>query len=118
MPYDNGCAIFLGDEAKTFLITVDHFVGHAIQMTLRGERKARPLTHDLIKSVLDRLNGTLDRVVIDDLWNTTYYAKLYLKVGKEEIEIDARPSDSIAIAVRSDAPIFVSDGILDRKSVV
>jgi bifunctional DNase/RNase len=51
--------------------------------------------------------------VIDDLWNTIYYAKVYIKKGKEEMEIDARPSDAIALAVRFDAPIFVADGILD-----
>lgn len=71
------------------------------------------MTHDLLRNVIDRLNVTLDRVVIDDLWNTIYYAKLYLRKGSEELEIDARPSDAIAMAVRFDAPIFVSEGILD-----
>ena len=52
-------------------------------------------------------------VVIDDLWNTIYYAKVYLRKGEEEIEIDSRPSDAIALAVRFDAPIYVSDGILE-----
>jgi hypothetical protein len=58
----------------------------------------------------------VDRVVIDDLWNGIYYAKLYVKRGKEEFEIDARPSDAIALAVRFDAPVFVADGILAAGS--
>lgn len=52
-------------------------------------------------------------MVIDDLWNSVYYAKIYIKVAKDEIEIDARPSDAVAIAVRFSAPIYVADGILD-----
>ena len=55
----------------------------------------------------------IDRVVIDDLWNSVYYAKIYLKVDKDELEIDSRPSDAVAIAVRFGAPIYVADGILD-----
>jgi hypothetical protein len=66
--------------------------------------------------MIDRLDATIDRVVIDDLWNTIYYAKLYLRKGSEEIEIDARPSDAIAMAVRFDAPIFVAEGILDAAT--
>ena len=71
------------------------------------------MTHDLVKAVLDRSDINLDRVVIDDLWNTVYYAKLYIRTNKEEMEIDARPSDAIALAVRFDVPIFVADGILE-----
>ena len=81
---------------------------------MTNTRPDRPMTHDLFKNVLDRFEAVIDRVVIDDFWNTIYYAKLYVKSSKEEFEIDARPSDAIALAVRFDAPILVSEGILDQ----
>ncbi len=73
------------------------------------------MTHDLVRTILDRLDATLDRVVDDDLWHAVYYAKLYVRQGEgeEELEIDARPSDAIALAVCFEAPIFVAENILD-----
>jgi hypothetical protein len=106
--------VLLSDGERRLPILIGPYEAEAIRRPLDGSHPDRPMTHDLVKSVMDRLGATLDRVVIDDLWNTTYYAKLYLKSGKDEIEIDARPSDSIAMAARCDAPIFVSDGILDQ----
>src|SRR3954452_24625522 len=88
-------------------ILIGGFEATAITLPLEGTRPDRPLTHDLIRNILDRLDVRLDRVVIDDLWNGIYYAKLYLRSGKEEMEIDARPSDAIALAVRFDARIYV-----------
>src|SRR5437868_4804285 len=66
MPAANGCAVFLGDDSKTFVIYVDHSVGNAIQMTIDGVKKERPLTHDLIGSILLGLGTSLDHVVIND----------------------------------------------------
>jgi bifunctional DNase/RNase len=94
-------------------ILIGPFEAQAIQLVIEGTRPDRPMTHDLIRNLLDRLNATIDRVVIDDFWNTIYYAKLYVLSGEEEMEIDARPSDAIALAIRFEAPIFVSEGILD-----
>ncbi len=105
--------VLVSDGDRKLPITIGPFEAQAIQLVLENTRPDRPMTHDLLKNVLDRLDAVLDRVVIDDFWNTIYYAKLYLKAGKEELEIDARPSDAIALAVRFDAPIFVADGILD-----
>lgn len=104
--------VLVTDGDRRLPILIGPYEAQAISLPLEGTRPDRPMTHDLIRNLLDRLDATIDRIVIDDLWNTTYYAKLYLKKGKEEIEIDARPSDAIALAVRFDAPIFVSDGIL------
>lgn len=73
----------------------------------------RPMTHDLLKNVIDRLGATVDRVVIDDAWSDKYYAKIYLLKGREEIEIDARPSDGVATALRFSAPIFVESRVFD-----
>jgi hypothetical protein len=105
--------VLVSDGERKLPILIGPFEAQAIQLVLENTRPDRPMTHDLLRNVLDRLNVTLDRVVIDDFWNTIYYAKLYIKEGKEEHEIDARPSDAIAMAVRFDAPIFVADGILE-----
>ena len=112
MPTANGCAVFLGDDAKTFVIYVDHSVGNAIQMTLNGVKKDRPLTHDLIGSVLLGLGASLEHIVINDAREGTFFARILLKMenelGKKIIELDARPSDCIALAVRCRAPLYVA----------
>lgn len=105
--------VLLSDGERKLPILIGPYEAQAISLPLEGTRPDRPMTHDLVKAVLDRLDTTLDRVVIDDLWNTVYYAKLYIRTSKEEMEIDARPSDAIALAVRFDADIFVADGILE-----
>lgn len=104
--------VLLTDGERRLPIMIGGFEAGAINMPLEGGRPDRPMTHDLIRTILDRLDWTVDRVVIDDLWNGIYYAKIYLKHKKEEIEIDARPSDAIAVAVRFSAAIFVADEIL------
>jgi bifunctional DNase/RNase len=105
--------VLLTDQRRRLPILIGPFEAQAISLPLDGTRPERPLTHDLVRVVIERLGADVDRVVVDDLWNTIYYAKVYLRKGDEEIEIDARPSDAIAIAVRFDAPIFVAEGILE-----
>lgn len=105
--------VLLSDGERKLPIVIGPYEAQAISLPLEGTRPDRPMTHDLVRVILDRLGSTLDRVVIDDLWNTIYYAKLYIRTGNEEIEIDARPSDAIALAARFEAPIFVADGILE-----
>jgi hypothetical protein len=107
--------VLVSDGTRRLPIIIGPFEAQAIQLILDGTRPDRPMTHDLIRNILDRLSVTLDRVVIDDFWNTIYYAKLYLKRDRsdEEIQLDARPSDAIALAVRFDAPVFVADAILE-----
>ena len=83
MPTANGCAVFLGNDEKTFVIYVDHFVGNAIQMTLNGVKKERPLTHDLIASVLLGLGARLDHVVVNDAREGTFYARIFLRMENE-----------------------------------
>ncbi len=106
--------VLVSDGDRKLPILIGGFEATAITLPLEGTRADRPQTHDLIKNILDRVDIRLDRVVIDDLWNGIYYAKLYLRSGKEEMEIDARPSDAIALAVRFDAAIYVADAILDQ----
>jgi hypothetical protein len=105
--------VLVSDGDRKLPIVIGPFEAQAIQLPLENSQPDRPLTHDLIRNMLDRMEISVERVVIDDLWNGIYYAKLYLLHGKEEIELDARPSDALALAVRFDAPIFVADGILD-----
>ncbi len=86
----------------------------AIHTALKGEIPPRPMTHDLLIDVISRLNAKVERVVIDDLIDNTFYARLVLRQNDTTIEIDARPSDSIAIAVRTSCPIFIEEKVLDE----
>ncbi len=104
--------VLVTDGRRRMPIVIGPFEAQAISYPLDGGVPDRPLTHDLIKTIVERLDGDVTRVVVDDLWNAIYYAKVYIKKGEEEIEIDARPSDAIAVAVRFDAPVYVADGIL------
>jgi bifunctional DNase/RNase len=118
MPTANGCAIFLGDDDKTFVIYVDHAVGNAIQMSLDGVKKERPLTHDLIGHILTGLGVTLEHVVINDVNEGTFYARILLKMknelGQKIVELDARPSDSTVLALAHNRPILVAKKVYDQ----
>ncbi|MCX6910840.1 MAG: bifunctional nuclease family protein [Verrucomicrobia bacterium] len=117
LPTSSGSAVFLGNEEKTFVIYVDQSVGAAITMFMRGVQKERPLTHDLIGSIFAGLGVRLTRVVISDLKNSTFFAQLYLvcenELGKKILQVDARPSDSIALALQSKCPVFVARHVFD-----
>ncbi len=111
-----GSAIFLGNNEKVFVIYVDHSVGAAINMFLHGTPKPRPQTHDLFADVLTALGAHVDRVVINDFADTVFFARLIIVAENELeerkiIEIDARPSDSIALAVQAGAPIYVANHV-------
>jgi bifunctional DNase/RNase len=82
-------------------------VMHRDQVELPG-----PMTHDLIQDLIERLGGRLVKVLVDDLWNGVYYARLYLAVDGEVLTVDARPSDAIAVALRMDAPLFASESVM------
>jgi len=113
-----GSAIFLGNNEKVFVIYVDHSVGSAINMFLHGTPKPRPQTHDLFADVLTALGAHVDRVVINDFTDTVFFARLIIVAENELderkiVEIDARPSDSIALAVQAGAPIYVAAHVWD-----
>ena len=87
----------------------------SIRLQLKKFQPPRPLTHDLIMSLLEKLDVTLQQIVIDRLENNTFFAKLFLlQNGGNSIEVDARPSDSIALAIRCNAPVFVEEDVLER----
>ena len=108
----NGCAIFLGNTEKVFVIQVEQMMGQVIAMFMRGTAKDRPLTHDLMLSVLKGFNINVERVVINELKNSTYFARLILQetneLGRKLVEIDARPSDCLALVAAMKRPLFVS----------
>ncbi len=118
IPAVNSWALFLGNEEKTFVIYIDAFVAKAIQMTLSGVKNERPLTHDLIGSILLGLGARLDHVLINDARERTFYARIFLRMdnelGKKIVEIDARPSDSIVLALQQQRPIYVVRSVFDR----
>ena len=108
-----GFAVFLGNEEKVFVIFVDQSVGAAIAMFMQGTQRERPLTHDLLANILRALGAKIERVIVNDLKHGTYFARLVLSAEnelkqKKIIEIDARPSDCIAMATQQTAPVYVS----------
>jgi bifunctional DNase/RNase len=100
---------------RTVPIVIGPFEAHAIVSALNDDTPPRPMTHDLTRNILTRLGVSIDRVVIDDLWQGTFYAKIYLLHGDEEIEIDSRPSDAIALALRFRAPIYMAESVLEAE---
>lgn len=113
IPTSAGRAIFIGNDEKTFVIYVDEGVGAAIAMFISEMPKERPLTHDLIGHLLAALGAKVERVVINDIKSATYFARLIISAEnelqqKKIIELDARPSDSLALAMQQKAPIYVS----------
>lgn len=117
VPTAAGFAVFLKNGEKTFVIYVDQEVGAAIYMFMKSTKKPRPLTHDLIINVLGGLEVTVEKVVINDLRNNTFFARLFLTAeedgGKRIVEVDARPSDCLAIAQQQGAKIYVAGHVLD-----
>ena len=118
MPTSNGCAIFLGNDQKTFVIYVDPAIGNAINMTINEVKKERPLTHDLIGLILRGLETSIERVLINDVDEGTFFARIILRMenelGKKIIELDARPSDSIVLALQMKQPIHVANKVLEN----
>ena len=119
IPASGGCAVFLGNEEKVFIIYIDQMVGMALMLAMRGVPKERPLTHDLLGHVLAAVGARVERVVINDLKNGTYFGRLILTAEnelqqKKIIELDARPSDCMAMAAQQKAPIYVSRVVWDE----
>ncbi len=99
------------------LIFIGKFEAMSIWLALEGASADRPLTHDLLNNMIDRMGGKVERILIDDLWNNTYYAKVTIGHDGKTIEVDARPSDGIALALRAKAPIYMAEAVLERAAV-
>lgn len=105
------------DGSHYLPILIGPFEATAIALALEGAAVPRPLTHDLMRTVLETLDARLEQVVIHDIRESTFFAKLVVRTNGELQEIDARPSDGIALALRMSAPIYVSDKIVLEESV-
>lgn len=120
LPANSGCAVFIGNDEKVFVINVEPQMGQVIGMFLRDTPKERPLTHDLMASVFKGFSITVERVIITDLKNSTYFARLVLQqqnelqTARKIVEIDARPSDCLALAAAQKRPIFVTAALLEQ----
>jgi len=120
LPANSGCALFVGNDEKVFVINVEPQMGKTISDFLRDSPKERPLTHDLMQSIFKGFGITVERVIITELKNSTYFARLVLQEQNELhterkiVEIDARPSDCLAIASAQKKPIFVSNSLFNQ----
>jgi len=90
----------------------------AIAVRLQGVTVPRPLTHDLLHSVIDALGATINSIIVSDLKNDTFFAKIILNVDGGQLEVDSRPSDALALAVRAEAPIYAEETVLDKASIL
>lgn len=107
-------------EAQTdryLFIWIANPEAYSIAMELQGTSSPRPLTHDLLKTVISELGGTISSIIISDLIDDIFYARLVLDADGRHVEIDSRPSDAIALAVRMKAPIFVADSVMEQAGV-
>ena len=109
--------ILRDNKARQVLIWIGRFEAYAIEAALERANFIRPMTHDLLKTVVERLGGRVEKILIDDIWHDTYYAKISVSVGDETIDIDARPSDALALALRAEVPIYMDESVLKSASV-
>ncbi len=110
----NFLVLLMDDEEKKVLpISIGPLEAQAIALVLQGEMPPRPLTHDLLKSVCENLGGIMEKVVITDIRDNTFYAEIYLQNKGETIVVDSRPSDAIAMALRFQAPIFMVNKMVE-----
>ena len=99
-------------------IIIGQFEAQSIALELEGIKPPRPLTHDLLKNVIDNLGGTITEIIIDELKENTFYSKIKLEISSMSNEIDSRPSDAIALAVRTGSPLFVSEDVMKIAAFV
>ena len=101
------------DGDRIFPILIGGNEAAAIERRLMGHHPPRPQTHELLANVITQMGGSIDRVMINDLKDQTFYARLIIRVGEELIDIDCRPSDAIALALRVKAPIYVNETVIE-----
>ena len=111
--------IFLREKGgeRTFPIVIGFYEADVINRKVRDVKTPRPLTHDLLLGVIEQLGGKLEKVVVNDLSNNTFYARLMIAKDGGMLEVDSRPSDAIALAVHVECPIFVAEKVLDEVAI-
>jgi bifunctional DNase/RNase len=119
-PLTNMALVILRDleGTKALPIWVGIQEANAIALEIEQVPTPRPMTHDLIKNILEGIHATVTRIVVNDLKDSTFYATIFLSLNSNEIRIDSRPSDAIAVALRVKAPIFVTQEVIDRAGSI
>jgi bifunctional DNase/RNase len=119
-PVTNMPIIILRDEAggRVLPIWVGIFEANAIALQIENITTPRPMTHDLLRNIIRDMNGTVQKIVVCDLKDNTFYALIYVAIGEDITAIDARPSDAIALALRASAPIYVEESVIDNAKTV
>jgi hypothetical protein len=106
------------DQDRYLPIWIGPFEADAITIGLQDIQMTRPLTHDLLKSVIDQMDASISQIRVSDLKNDTFYAEIVVVANGQELKIDSRPSDAIALAVRVSVPIFVAETVMDKAGIV
>jgi uncharacterized protein len=110
--------VVLKDKEDRFLpIWIGPFEADAISIALQGNQVARPLTHDLLKTIIREAGGTLSHIAVTGLRDDTFYAQIVMQMNDKRLELDSRPSDAIALAVRVQIPIYVAEDVMDKASI-
>jgi len=119
-PFTNTPIVILKDETneRTLPIWIGFMEASSIAMELEKTPRTRPITHDLVKNLIEKLGFFVSRIEVTDLHNDTFYARMHLKKDSEEYVLDARPSDAIAIALRTDSPIFVNEEVINKSKSI
>lgn len=119
-PLTNGPIVILKEVEgeRTLPIWIGLLEATAIASELEGIKFSRPMTHDLLKSIMDEISLKINKVEVCDLKNNTYYALIYINFQGKEISIDARPSDALALSLRVNAPIFVSEDVISKSAQI
>lgn len=115
-PFTNSPIVILKNQSgeKILPIWVGYMEASSIAMELEKTPRSRPITHDLMKNILDSVNYSLTKIEVTDLKDNTFYAVIYLSNKDQEIVLDSRPSDAIAIAIRTGAPIYVNEKVIEN----
>jgi len=119
-PVSNSPIVVLKDDDEKFFlpIWVGIFEANAIALQLENVSTPRPMTHDLLRNMINELDAQVTRIVINDLRDSTFFAQIRVLAGGKTLEVDARPSDAIALALRTEAPIFVAQSVLDQAQTI
>ena len=119
-PITNMPIIVLRDEEgqRVLPIWVGVFEANAIALQIEDVQTPRPMTHDLLKNVLENLHAVVERIVVSDLRENTFYATIHMRLNSEKLAIDSRPSDAIALALRTRSPIFVEESVIQNARSV
>lgn len=102
------------DGERTFPIVIGDYEAKAIDRRLKGIPMPRPMTHDLLTSVIEQLGGTVERIEITNLQDSTFFARIHIRKDGETLEVDSRPSDAIALGIATSVPIFVAEEVLNQ----